>query len=183
MLSDTDKDLILLEVKRWLEAVVIGLNLCPFAGSVYRAGKLNIEFLETPDTTACLHSLVDAADMLRRSDPQSSTLLVLTDGFKVFDDYLDLLAIAEDLLSASGFDGIVQLASFHPHYCFEGCKPEDPGNWTNRSPYPMLHLLTETSVARAVDEHPEPTAIPANNMKKLEKLGADTIRQLMLGHK
>jgi hypothetical protein len=165
-------------IKRWLEAVVIGLNLCPFASAVLRRGQINIVVADSDRIEDCLQQLTDEADALVAGDLQATTLFVLPLGFSDFDDYLDLLAMAEALLEAIGLDEQLQLASFHPEYQFEDTDNDDPENWTNRAPYPILHLLTEHSVSLAVDSHPDPEGIPETNIEKLRQMGTSALTTL-----
>ena len=169
---------IVARVERWVESFVIGLNLCPFASSVLRRGQLNVIVADSDDEEECLQQLADEADALATGDPQATTLLVLADGFGDFDDYLDFLAVGEALLEDIDLDGQIQLASFHPHYQFDDSDYDDAENWTNRAPYPMVHLLTEESVGDAVDSHPDPESIPDANMDKLESMGTEVLESL-----
>lgn len=169
---------IVARVERWVEAVVIGLNLCPFASSVLRRGQLNIVVSDSNTMAECLQQLADEADALVAGDLQATTVFVLPEGFADFDDYLDLLAMAEALMEDIGLDGQVQVASFHPEYQFEDTDYDDAENWTNRAPYPILHLLTEDSVARAVESHPDPEGIPDANIDKLEDMGTEMLEAL-----
>ena len=106
----------------------------------------------------------------------ATTLLVFANALQSFDDYLDLLADAQDLLHESGLEGVIQLASFHPDYRFEGEPVDDAANWTNRSPFPMLHLLREASVELAIAEFGDTDAIPERNTARLRSLGAEKAR-------
>ena len=178
MHSSQPHEQIAARVERWVEAVVIGLNLCPFASSVLRRGQLNIVVCDSDVMAECLQQLADEADALVAGDLQATTLLVLPEGFADFDDYLDLLAMAEALMEDIGLDEQVQVASFHPEYQFEDTDYDDVENWTNRAPYPILHLLTEDSVSRAVDSHPDPEGIPDANIDKLEDMGTETLEAL-----
>lgn len=168
-------------IDRWIESIVIGLNLCPFANAARRQGHLKICVAKSAQSEGCLQQLADEAALLELADSQATTLIVLPEGFADFDDYLDLLAMGEALLEDLDFSGILQLASFHPDYQFDGTNADDPSNWTNRAPLPILHLLTESSIARAVDAHPDPENIPVRNIEKLEQLGLVGIEQLLLG--
>ena len=162
-------------VERWVEAVVIGLNLCPFASAALRRRQLSIVIADSDLVEDCLQQLTDEADALVAGDLQATTLLVLPEGFADFDDYLDLLAMAEALLEDIGLDEQLQLASFHPDYQFEDTDFDDVENWTNRAPFPILHLLTEESVTRAVDSHPDPEGIPDTNIDRLEQMGTEAL--------
>ena len=167
-------------VEQWIDSIVIGLNLCPFANAARRQGHLKICMAESARTEECLQQLADEAALLEQADKQATTLFVLPEGFADFDDYLDLLAMAEALLDDLGFAGILQIASFHPLYQFDGTSADEVSNWTNRAPLPILHLLKESSIAKAVDAHPDPESIPVRNIEKLEQLGLIGIEQLLL---
>jgi hypothetical protein len=106
-------------------------------------------------------------------------LLIFSTSLSHFDDYLDFLHVAEQLLSAQGYEGVYQLASFHPDYCFDGANIDDPANYTNRSPYPMLHLLRESSLEKAIDRHPHPEQIPAHNIALTRQLGLAKMQALL----
>jgi len=178
MLTQQDQLQIEGRITRWLEAVVIGLNLCPFASAALRRGQINIVVADSERIEDCLQQLTDEADELVAGDLQATTLFVLPEGFADFDDYLDLLAMAEALLEDIGLDEQLQIASFHPEYQFDETDYDDPENWTNRAPYPILHLLTEHSVTQAVDSHPDPESIPDTNIEKLRQMGAETLMSL-----
>ena len=161
-----------------MQAMVIDLNLCPFAAAVHRRQQVNIVVAESSLAPLCLQQLTDEADALVAGDPQATTLLVLPTGFDDFDDYLDLLAMADALLEDLELDEDLQLASFHPDYQFEDTDFDDPSNWTNRSPYPILHLLTQESVSKAVETHPDIESIPDVNIEKLEQMGTAALMEL-----
>ena len=112
-----------------------------------------------------------------------TTLIIFPIYFKQFDDYLDFLGIAESLLIEQGYEGIYQLASFHPDYCFSGEAHEDPANYTNRSPYPMLHLIREESLERALKSHPNPEKIPERNITLTRKLGLEKLQAILTSAK
>ncbi|MFK7893597.1 MAG: DUF1415 domain-containing protein [Granulosicoccus sp.] len=178
MLSESKKSLILSRITHWLESVVIGLPLCPFASKVYRAKQIDFVLVESTETHDCLEQVFLAAQKLVEGDLQRTALVVLTDAFSNFDDYLDFFALCEALLVDTGFEGELQVASFHPGYCFEGVPGDDAGNWTNRSPYPIVHLLTEDSVTRAVETHPDPESIPACNIARLNSISTSEFERL-----
>jgi len=162
-----------------MESVVVGLNLCPFAGAVRRKELVKITVCTERLPESCLQTLIVEANQLELADEDATTLLILPDGFEKFDDYLDLLALSEALLEDRGFDGILQLASFHPQYQFAGTDVDDVSNWTNRAPYPVLHLLKESSVSKAVESHSDPGRIPERNVKTLEELGLPALLKLL----
>lgn len=164
--------------RRWIERVVVGLSLCPFARPVLP--RLRVAVTDADDLEALLGALVDELQRLVDTDPEAlpTTVLVVPDGLADFDAYLDALALVEAALADTGLDGEIQVASFHPRYRFDGVPPDDPANYSNRSPYPMFHLLREADVSRAVDTHPDPEGIPTRNIERLRALGADAIRAL-----
>ncbi len=165
--------------EHWLDALVIGLNLCPFARGPRLKNQIHIVVAEQSDTAQCLQAFSEEAAKLERGDDQATTLFVLPEGYENFDDYLDLLALSEALLEDLGFSGTLQIASFHPDYQFEGTSPSDVSNWTNRAPFPILHLLQEASVSKAVDAHSDPESIPENNIRALEQLGLSGVLKLL----
>lgn len=159
--------------------MVVGLNLCPFAKSVVRAGQLKLVVCEDSRLQDCLQQFADEAAALASGDPRSTVLFILAQGYDEFDDYLDLLATADALLDDMNLRGILQLASFHPRYQFDGTGIDEVTNWTNRAPYPILHLLTESSVEQAVDRHSDPQSIPEKNIKRLKALGLEAILEIV----
>ncbi|RPE75854.1 DUF1415 domain-containing protein [Vulcaniibacterium tengchongense] len=167
--------------RRWLERAVIGLNLCPFAKAVYakRQVRFALSAAETP--AALLEDLAAELQLLARTDPRriDTTLLIHPRVLADFLDYNDFLDRADAAVAALGLEGTIQVASFHPQYRFAGTGPDDIGNCTNRSPYPMLHLLREDSVARAVAAFPDPEAIVARNLATLEALGREGWERLL----
>ncbi|MFT5894393.1 MAG: hypothetical protein ACI8VW_001263 [bacterium] len=172
-------DAVVQDINHWIDALVVGLNLCPFANAARRKNLVKIKVCTESSVEDCLQMLVDEANKLEQTDEDATTLLILSDGFVEFDDYLDLLALAEALLDDRGFEGILQLASFHPNYQFEGAAIDDVSNWTNRAPYPVLHLLKEASVSKAVESHPDPDNIPGRNIDTLENLGLPALLEML----
>lgn len=167
----------------WLEKAVIGLNLCPFAKGVH--GKRQIRWVLSPATTteALLHGLVSELQLLAGADPEAidTTLLVHPQVLADFLDFNDFLELADAALEELGLDGTLQIASFHPQFQFAGTAPADMGNYSNRAPFPTLHLLREASIDRAVQAFPEAEAIYERNIETLEKLGPEGWRRLMKG--
>jgi len=161
--------------RTWVETFVVARDVCPFAGREMARDTIRYVALPASDGEAALLSLFDACRQLDESPEVETTLLVLTEGLEDFDDYLDLLAVAEALLVEQGYEGIYQLASFHPDYVFADAEPEDPANFTNRSPYPMWHLLREAGLAQALSHHPDPAGIPERNVARMRELGHATL--------
>jgi hypothetical protein len=167
--------------RHWLEQVVIGLNLCPFAKAVHL--KQQIRWVESAarDADSLLADLVRELQFLAAADPESvdTTLLIHPHALNDFLDYNDFLDVADAAVEQLGLDGVLQVASFHPDYQFEGTDPDDAGNLSNRAPFPTLHLLREDSIDRAVAAFPEAATIYERNIETLRRLGIDRWRALM----
>ena len=160
--------------RAWVEQAVVGLNLCPFAKAPLVKGQIRFVVDQTDDPRALLDALCAELTLLNEADPGQveTTLLIHPNVLGDFLDYNDFLDAAEAALADLGLDGVLQIASFHPQYQFAGTEADDLSNATNRAPYPMLHLLREASVDRAVQAFPEADAIVENNIRTLEALGA-----------
>ncbi len=161
--------------KRWLERAVIGLNMCPFAKAVYARQQVRFVLSDATTPEALLETLATELEFLRDADPQvtDTTLLIHPQVLADFLDYNDFLETADDAVEALALEGIIQIASFHPCYQFAGTAPDDIGNYSNRAPFPTLHLLREDSVTRAVDVFPDADAIIDRNIATLKALGHD----------
>ena len=166
---------------RWLERAVIGLNLCPFAKAVVARQQVRFVLSDADTPGDLLAQLGEELLWLRDASAETvdTTLLVHPHVLNDFLDYNDFLGDADALVEALGLDGELQVASFHPDYQFAGSVVDDVENFTNRSPYPTLHLLREDSVSRAVDAFPDPDAIVGRNVETLRRLGADGWRKLL----
>lgn len=170
---------ILAESRRWVERVVLGLNLCPFAHEVVKEDRLRYLLSGATDLEGSLLELADEWRLLDRDPAISTTLLVYPERYASFDEYLGFLALAEELLRMESREGVYQLASFHPEYCFSGTEPEDAGNLTNRSPFPMVHILREDEITRALERFPDPAKIPIRNQAICRKLGLAGLRDIL----
>jgi len=161
------------DTRRWVQRAVIGLNLCPFAKSVEVKGQVRYAVSHATRAKALLVDLERELLQLVATDPAAldTTLLIAPDGFSDFLEFNDLLARADQLLVDLDLDGVLQIASLHPKYQFADTEPEDITNYTNRAPYPTLHLLREESVDRAVAAFPNPEAIFETNMQTMRRLG------------
>jgi len=168
-----DAALVLQQTREWLEKAVIGLNLCPFAKAVHVKGQIRYVVSAASDTPTLRAELVEEMQRLVDADPErvDTTLLIHPGVLGDFLDFNDFFGEADDALDELGLDGVLQVASFHPHYQFAGCGPDDISNHSNRSPYPMLHLLREASVDAAVAAFPQAEAIYERNIETLERLG------------
>jgi hypothetical protein len=171
------------DTRRWLERAVIGLNLCPFAKAVHVKGQIHYAVHESDAQAGLMDALLAEARDLAALDAavRDTTLLIAPNTLADFLDFNDFTARAERRLARAGFDGVFQLASFHPQFQFAGTDAGDIGNATNRAPYPTLHLLREESVDRAVDAFPEAEAIYEHNMDTLEALGPEGWAALDVG--
>lgn len=162
-------------IAAWLDEVVIGLNLCPFAAKPRRNQQIKIDICTACDDADILEAVYQALTDLAQTDPAitDTTVLVVPNALHDFEHYLDVLSMAENLIDHFGWRGTFQLASFHPQYCFAGCEPDDAENLTNRAPYPCFHLIREDSMSRALAHYgQDPEAIPARNIACVSALTA-----------
>jgi uncharacterized protein len=166
---------------QWLQAVVVGLNLCPFAAPVITAKQLHIDVCDQQQLELLAAAILKQLDLLQQSAESdiATSLLVFSRGLKDFNAYLDLLDTANDLLSQAGLEGVIQIASFHPDYCFHGVEEDDVSNYSNRSPYPMLHFIREAQLSRVLDYYPNPEQIPEDNIRRLRALGKEQLIALL----
>ena len=170
-------------IESWLETFVVGLNLCPFARPLLGADNLRIAVCEDTDPEELQRAFLRELDLLQGSDEDeiATTLLAFPAALAEFEDYLDFLDQAQELLGAAGLEGVVQLASFHPQYQFAGEPEGAASHYSNRSPYPMLHLIREAGLSAALQSYPDPEQIPERNIGKLRALGlAEMQRRLRL---
>jgi len=173
-------DEIIAATRRWLERSVIGLNLCPFAERVYRDDRVRLCVSEQRSASALLEDLRSELTRLNAADPDccETTLLIHPWVLADFIEYNDFLEVCEATIVESGLEGELQVASFHPQYQFAGTQPDDIDNYTNRSPYPMLHLLRESSIERAIAALPDADEIYRRNIRTLRNLGHAGWRRL-----
>lgn len=176
-----DADVIAM-TRAWVANFVVAHDVCPFAGREVRRDSLRYVVANDDDPEHLLHALIEECQRLDAEPAIETTLMILPEGLADFDDYLDLLGVAEALLEVEGYAGIYQLASFHPDYIFEntdfeGSAADDPANYTNRSPWPMWHLLRESSVEAAVAAYPDPESIPEINVAALREIGSAALAE------
>ena len=181
-MTDTAADPIAL-TRRWLEKAVIGLNLCPFAKAVYVKDQVRFVLSDASTPEALLEQLVEELVHLRDTPAEQTdtTLLIHPEVLTDFLDYNDFLENADAAVEALDLGGIIQVASFHPDYQFDGTHPDDASNYTNRAPFPILHLLREDSVERAVAAFPDPDVIVERNIATLDRIGVDGYKKLLAG--
>ncbi|MGY8524939.1 DUF1415 domain-containing protein [Paracidovorax citrulli] len=178
-----DHDAIVAATRHWLTRAVIGLNLCPFAKAVHVKEQVRYAVSEARDAEALLRDVEDELTTLATADPAAidTTLLIVPRMLRDFDEYNDFLYLAEQMLRGLRLEGVLQIASFHPDYRFEGSGADDIENYSNRSPYPILHLLREDSIARAVEAFPDAEDIYGRNERTLRELGHQGWRRWMEG--
>ena len=167
----------------WLERAVIGLNLCPFAKAVYVKGQVHCTVSQASNLEALRDDLLQALKDLVAHEPdeRDTTLLIIQNLLQDFVDYNDFLNVADDCLLALDLEGEIQIASFHPQYQFAGTDDDDITNFTNRSPYPTLHLIREASIDRAVAAFPDAEDIFEANMATMNQLGLQGWQDLNVG--
>lgn len=165
-------------VRVWVEQAVLGLNLCPFASEHWHAGRVRLTVTQATSEPELLEALHAEIIRLDTSDPGllETTLLIIPHLLQEFEDYNQFLDPVDQLLAQHGWTGRFQIASFHPKYQFAGTQLDDPENLTNRSPYPILHVLRESTVSQALSDHPNPDQIPTTNIATLRAL-SDNDRQ------
>jgi hypothetical protein len=165
--------------RHWIESIVIGLHLCPFAAAPFNGDRIRYQVSQAESVEAIYQDFLALLYELFTSDPAEveTALLILDHGLADFDAYLDAVGLLDAVVAEAGAEGLVQIASFHPDYRFDGAAPDDPANYTNRSPYPMFHLIREDGLAAALESVDDPHAIPARNVERLRALGIEGIRK------
>jgi hypothetical protein len=167
-------------IRAWLKEFVVGLNLCPFARPLLGADNLRIAVCEETAPDLLLRAYLLELDLLQNRSEQeiATTLLAFPYALADFQDYLQFLDLAQDLLTESGLEGLVQLASFHPQYLFEGEQESAASHYSNRAPYPLIHLLREDMLSRVLDDYTDPDQIPDRNIQTLSDIGVDELERL-----
>jgi hypothetical protein len=178
--SSQTEDQIIAATKAWLTKAVIGLQLCPFAAGPHLHGRVRYRVSSQRSSVALLDELADELQMLHTAEPLAleTTLLIHPHVLTDFLDYNDFLDECDAAVESLGFSGDLQVASFHPLYQFAGTDAGDVENYTNRSPYPMLHLLREASITRAIASFPDIDSIGERNADTMRRLGHEGWRRL-----
>lgn len=166
-------------VRQWVSTVVVGLNLCPFAKKELVKNRIRFAVSEATTEEGLFADLQAELALLNDNPDIETTLLIHPQVLQDFLDYNQFLDIADGLLLEMQLDGVYQVASFHPDYQFGGTEPEDAENYTNRSPYPILHLLREESLDRVLGDDPDADQIPQRNVELMNSMGADKLRALL----
>ena len=166
-------------VRRWVQTFVVDLNLCPFAGREMARNRVRYAVSNATTEASLLVSLQDEITLLNDSPSLETSLLIHPQALRDFPAYNQFLDQADELLVQMNFEGVYQVASFHPLYQFADTEADDAGNFTNRSPYPLLHLLREKSVENAVVEYPDVDKIPARNIERMNSLGIEKLSTML----
>ena len=171
-------EIIIKQTERWVDSFIIHYNICPFAENVVTNQRIEYRVIAEPEMEECLLATIDHFIKLQRSDDVETALLIFPEAVTDFDNYLQFLAIANELIEDQGFADDFQLASFHPDYCFEGEDKDDAANFTNRSPWPMLHIIRQSSIEKGLQFYKNPEQIPVRNIKLTRELGYDFLNKL-----
>lgn len=173
------KDQQIQQTKNWVERVVVGFNFCPFAKREVLRDSIRYTVIQEEEVEVFLLALTEELKQLDDQPSIETTLMIFPNGLDNFEDYLDVVAMGQVLLEDLGYEGLYQLASFHPAYCFGGTTTEDASNFTNRSPYPMIHLIREESIERALEHYEDPDAIPERNIAFAEEKGTAVLKEIL----
>lgn len=178
--TNTDINAITEQVDQWLNDVVIGLNLCPFAAKPQRNKQIKIFVSEASQEEALLEDILLQLIELSNTEPEKleTTLVVVPNMLQDFWDYNFFIDWVEGLIKQQDWEGIFQVATFHPDYCFGGAEPEDDENLTNRSPYPVFHLIREESMEKVLKHYPDPESIPDTNIARVSALSEEERQKL-----
>ena len=167
------------QTKQWLEQVIIGLNFCPFAKKEFVNQTIHYHLSDKAQIKAAMKELLMQCRYLQENADIETSLIIYQQGFRDFNRFLDLVDYGNDLLIEHGFEGVFQIANFHPEYCFADVDYDDAGNYTNRSPYPTLHLIREESMERVLNVYKNPEEIPENNIALAHAKGASYFQSLL----
>ena len=163
------------QTKAWVSSVVVGDNFCPFARKEMENNTIRYRVISDKDDKLALENglmaLLAECKALDDDEAIETTILIYSEGFDAFDHFLELLELANNLMAEKGYEGVYQLASFHPDYCFADASDDDPANYTNRSPYPALHLIREESIERVLEGVDNPERIPERNVRFAREKG------------
>ena len=169
---------IILRISSWLDDAVIGLQLCPFAKAPRQRDEIRFVVSHARNDETLLRDLADECLNLSADKSTETTLLIIADHLQLFDDFNQFLDLADGLMHQMDLEGEFQIASFHPRYQFADTAYDDRENWTNRAPFPVLHLLRESSLSRAIDSYPFAERIPLNNITRLNELDKHIMQRI-----
>lgn len=173
-----EEHVIITETINWIKSVVVGCNFCPFAAQALL--RKSVRYVVLPDATVegTLETFLKEIHFLDQTEEIETTFIIFPNSYTDFEEYLGLVELAEDFASDQGYDGVYQVASFHPDYLFADSDEDDPANYTNRSIYPMLHLLREDSITDALENYPDPEGIPERNIAFAKSKGLEHMKFL-----
>ena len=169
---------VIIKTKKWVNDVVVGCNFCPFAAREVKQNTINYVVETASNLNICLQVFIKECIRLDEDPSIETTLIIFPGSFLQFEDYLGLVDLAESILVKEGYEGIYQVASFHPQYMFADAPPDDAANYSNRSVYPMLHILREESIEKALKKYPDPDQIPAKNINFAREKGLAYMQML-----
>ncbi|MGB0862761.1 MAG: DUF1415 domain-containing protein, partial [Saprospiraceae bacterium] len=167
-------------VQKWVEQFIIQLNICPFARKVSVQKRIRYAVQPADDLDKVMEAFLNELQLLERlpSEDTDTTLFILPNALAEFEDFLSFVDVAEGFLAELGYEGIFQIATFHPNYQFAGTNETDAENFTNRAPFPILHILREKSMERALENYPNPEEIPNKNIALMNKMGIEKLKIL-----
>lgn len=168
-----------IETRNWVNSVIVGLNFCPFARREVENKTINYQLIESEGLESCLEALIVECVKLDQNEEIETTLLIFPEGLHDFDRFLALCELADSLLIEQEYEGVYQLASFHPDYIFADSEKGDAANFTNRSPYPTLHLIREKTIESVLENVANPEEIPQKNIERARALGAKKMGALL----
>lgn len=169
---------IIQSTQKWIKEVIIACNFCPFAAAALHKKSIKYIVLNKSNLETHLNSFQLECEYLDEDENIETTFIIFDTDYVEFDEYLDLIDVCEEYLTDNNYEGIYQIASFHPEYCFEGADPLDAANYTNRSPYPMIHLLRESSIDKALIHFEHPENIPERNIQYAREKGLKYMQML-----
>jgi hypothetical protein len=179
-MTNSEDDVIIQKTLHWVRAFVIEYNICPFAKQALDKAGLTVDISQAQDKAAALEALMTAIWRLDNDEKIETSLLIFPSLFNDFFTYLDFVDLAEQLMFEQNYEGVYQLATFHPQYCFADVDFDDVSNYTNRSPYSMLHLLRESSIDKAIEYYGDTEQIPEKNIETMRKLGLEKIHKIIM---
>ncbi|PKF57134.1 DUF1415 domain-containing protein [Alteromonadales bacterium alter-6D02] len=163
----------------WVDSVIVRMNICPFAKAEVASQRVNYVVAKPDNTEQYLAQLLRHCQQLDQQPEIATTLMLFSDPFLTFADYLDLVTQAEDVLYHEGYEGVYQLASFHPDYCFADSNEQDAANFTNKAPYPILHLIREGDITKALANFLRPEQIPERNIEYTRRKGLSQMQDVL----
>lgn len=171
-------EMIVAQTREWVLKVVVGCNFCPFAAPEVKKNSIRYVVSEKDDAESILLLMAEECKKLDADPAIETTLIILPTGMEDFNEYLDLVSTAELLIEQHDYEGVYQVAGFHPDYVFFGSDEQDAANYTNRSIYPMLHLIREETMERVIEGYPDPEGIPERNIEYAREMGIQKMHAL-----